>query len=127
MSQANSRRLFRVIGILQIVIIVLVLITASIRLQRGISMSMVGLQVAVLVAILLADPEVVLRRLGVVPADGCILQFIPNSSLNALHSLRDRISRAYRSSLPAAFVPLTTYCPLVTDILQRRRSFCISS
>ena len=42
MSQANSRRLFGVIGILQVVIIVLVLITASIHLQRGISMSTGG-------------------------------------------------------------------------------------
>ncbi len=42
MSQANSRRLFGVIGILQVVIIVLVLITASIHLQRGISMSIGG-------------------------------------------------------------------------------------
>jgi len=41
-SQANSRRVFGVIGILQIVIVVLVLITASIHLQRGISMSMGG-------------------------------------------------------------------------------------
>ncbi len=42
LSQANSRRLFGVIGILQIVIIVLVVITASIHLQRGISMSTGG-------------------------------------------------------------------------------------
>ena len=42
MSQANSRRVFGIIGILQIVIIVLVLITASIHLQRGISMSIGG-------------------------------------------------------------------------------------
>jgi len=41
-SQANSRRVFGVIGILQVVIIVLVLITASIHLQRGISMGMGG-------------------------------------------------------------------------------------
>jgi len=42
LSQANARRLFGVIGILQIVIIVLVLITASVHLQRGISMSAGG-------------------------------------------------------------------------------------
>jgi hypothetical protein len=41
-NQAYSRRLFGGIGILQIAIIVLVVITASIHLQRGISMSMGG-------------------------------------------------------------------------------------
>ena len=42
MNQEYSRRLFGVIGILQIAIIALVLITASIHLQRGISMSVGG-------------------------------------------------------------------------------------
>jgi hypothetical protein len=42
MSQATSRRLVRTIGTLQIVIIVLVVITALIHLQRGIGMSAGG-------------------------------------------------------------------------------------
>lgn len=42
LSQTNSRRLFGVIGVLQIAIIVLVVITATVHLQRGISMSLGG-------------------------------------------------------------------------------------
>jgi preprotein translocase subunit SecG len=42
LSQAHSRRFFGVIGLLQIAIIVLVVLTAIIHLQRGISMSAGG-------------------------------------------------------------------------------------
>ena len=42
MSQVNSQRLFRTIGILQIAIIILVVITALVHLQRGIGMSAGG-------------------------------------------------------------------------------------
>src|SRR5947199_1531343 len=42
LSQAHSRRLFGVIGLLQIAIIVLVVLTATIHLQRGIGMSVGG-------------------------------------------------------------------------------------
>jgi len=42
MSQVNSQRLFRTIGTLQIAIIILVVITALIHLQRGIGMSVGG-------------------------------------------------------------------------------------